>query len=49
LRKYAERSLVFCSIQINITPNNTGQISTNVSGGGQIFSRTTPIIHAADE
>ena len=38
-----------CSIEINVTPNNTGNITTNVSGGGLVYSRTTPIIHAADE
>jgi len=38
-----------CSIEIRITPNNLGTITTNVSGGGNSVSRTTTINHDAIE
>jgi hypothetical protein len=38
-----------CTIEINIAANTLGTITTNVSGGGNIVSRTTPIIHDAIE
>ena len=38
-----------CLIEINIIPNNSGQITTNVSGGGKIVTRTTTINHDAIE
>lgn len=38
-----------CTIDINITPNTLGTVKTNVSGGGRIVTRTTPINHEADE
>lgn len=38
-----------CTIQINITPNTLGTVKTDVSGGGRIITRTTPINHEADE
>jgi len=38
-----------CSIDIMITPNNLGSITTNVSGVGNKISRTTTINHDAIE
>lgn len=38
-----------CIIDITITPNTSGQITTNVSGGGITYRRITPITHEANE
>lgn len=38
-----------CTIQITLVPNNNQTVTTNVSGGGQVQTRTTPIIHEAHE
>jgi hypothetical protein len=38
-----------CIIEITITPNTLGTITTNVSSGGNVISRITPINHEADE
>ncbi len=38
-----------CTIDISITPTNTGNIETHVSGGGVLVRRTTPINHEANE
>ena len=38
-----------CTIEINIVPNASGNISTNVTNGGNSFPRTTPINHDAIE
>ena len=43
---YAEQG---CNIEINIIPSLDGKIRTNVSGGGDIISRTTTINHDAIE
>ncbi len=38
-----------CIIEINVVPNMHGTITTNVSGGGNVFTRTTTINHDAIE
>lgn len=32
-----------CAIDITITPNASGEVETNVSAGGAVETRTTPI------
>lgn len=38
-----EHAYAGCEIEITITPNGTRQVSTNVSAGGTVKSRTTAI------
>lgn len=38
-----------CEIEINITPNTSSSVTTHVSAGGNVMTRTTPIAHDADE
>ena len=38
-----------CNIEISITPHTKGTITTNVTGGGKVISRSTPINHDAKE
>lgn len=38
-----------CEIEINVTPNTSGSVTTRVSAGGNVVTRTTPIAHDADE
>lgn len=38
-----------CIIDVTITPTNEREVTTNVTAGGRIASRTTPINHDADE
>jgi hypothetical protein len=39
-----------CVIDISITPNQSNQITTNISSGGNdVVTRTTDINHEADE
>ncbi len=38
-----------CIIDVTITPTNDREVTTNVTAGGRVASRTTTINHDADE
>lgn len=38
-----------CTIVVSVIPNTSGKVKTIVSAGGNAKTRTTDIVHAADE